>query len=390
MSWKLVPLRNVASIQRQIVDAKDIASGTKYLGLEHIESGGAILGSRIVDSGDLSSSKFKFSDSHVLYGKLRPYLAKIASPDFHGICSTDILPIKPDASLDKRYLVHFLRQPSMIDFANSRSIGANLPRISPNAIEEFQIPLPPLPEQKRIAAILDQADALRRKRQQAIERLNHLGQAIFYEMFGEFLHAASRKKTTRRLIELADISSGVTKGRKLGVEPTRELPYMAVVNVQDKFLALENVKTIEATESEIKRYLLKKGDLLLTEGGDPDKLGRGVLWNDELAECIHQNHIFRVRVTSSELNPVFLSWLVASPSGKDYFLRSSKQTTGIASINKTQLGEFPVALPSKTDQKVFAERLTQIKSQTELASIGHLKIDALFQSLQSRAFSGAL
>ena len=91
------------------------------------------------------------------------------------------------------------------------------------------------------------------------------------------------------LAELADIGSGITKGRKLNGQATREVRYLAVANVQDRRLDLSYVKTIEATENEISRYRLQKGDLLLTEGGDPDKLGRGTLWASEIVEAIHQN-----------------------------------------------------------------------------------------------------
>ena len=112
---------------------------------------------------------------------------------------------------------------------------------------------------------------------------------------------------------------------------------MAVLNVQDKKLNLEQIKTILATEDEIEKYKLKNNDLLLTEGGDPDKLGRGTIWRGEIEECIHQNHIFRVRAKDQNLNMEFISWLVSSEYGKKYFLKCAKQTTGIATINKNQL-----------------------------------------------------
>ena len=96
--------------------------------------------------------------------------------------------------------------------------------------------------------------------------------------------------------EVADIVSGLTKGRRLSDAATREVPYLAVVNVQDRRLVLDPLKRICATEREIDRYRLVRNDLLLTEGGDPDKLGRGTVWRGELDECIHQNHIFRVRL----------------------------------------------------------------------------------------------
>jgi type I restriction enzyme, S subunit len=171
-------------------------------------------------------------------------------------------------------------------------------RVPKMFLEQLEIPLPPLGEQKRIAAILDQADELRRLRQRAIDRLNELGWAIFYSMFGDPATNSMGWDDKRRLGEVSDIVSGVTKGRKLNGKPTREVPYLAVVNVQDRELRLDPLKTIKATEDEINRYFLQKDDLLLTEGGDPDKLGRGTLWNNEIAECIHQNHIFRVRLSS--------------------------------------------------------------------------------------------
>ncbi|MFN9427438.1 MAG: restriction endonuclease subunit S, partial [Cyanobacteriota bacterium] len=90
---------------------------------------------------------------------------------------------------------------------------------------------------------------------------------------------------------------------------------MAVANVQDGKLSLDNVKTINATPEEIKRYRLLPGDLLLTEGGDPDKLGRGAIWNGEIDVCIHQNHIFRARKASNHIDMRYLSRLVSSPYG---------------------------------------------------------------------------
>jgi len=173
-------------------------------------------------------------------------------------------------------------------------------------------------------------------------------------------------------------------------EVVREVPYLAVSNVQDKFLDLTVVKTIEASEPEIQRYRLKKNDLLLTEGGDPDKLGRGTLWADELAESIHQNHIFRVRVTSDATRPFFLIWLLGSPYGKAYFLRSAKQTTGIASINKGQLSDFPVILPSIDLQKEFELRANRVERALAISKDAAKAVDGLFFSLQDRAFAGGL
>ncbi len=140
---KTVALSDVAVIEREIIDSTAIKTGTLYVGLENIESGGRFVGVRPVDAGELASSKFAFTPQHLLYGKLRPYLAKIARPDFEGICSTDILPVLPGPDLDRSYLAWLLLAPEMVALANSRATGANLPRLSPTALAELRIPLPP-------------------------------------------------------------------------------------------------------------------------------------------------------------------------------------------------------------------------------------------------------
>lgn len=184
-AWETVELQQVARIDRSSLRPEQIESGTAFLGLEHIEQGGDIIGSQAVQNGEIKSSKFRFSPDHLLYGKLRPYLAKIAAPDFEGICSTDIIPLLPGPEIDKRYLLHFLRQRKMIDHATSRSSGANLPRLSPKELAKFKVPLPEMGKQKRIAAILDAADALRAKRHETLAQLDTLLQSAFLEAFGD-------------------------------------------------------------------------------------------------------------------------------------------------------------------------------------------------------------
>src|ERR1700730_15529746 len=104
MNWVTVKLAEIETIERDQINPATLEGGVAYLGLEDIEAGGRIIQARQVERGDLASSKFRFSREHILYGKLRPYLAKISLPDFEGICSTDILPLRPRSTVDRRYL----------------------------------------------------------------------------------------------------------------------------------------------------------------------------------------------------------------------------------------------------------------------------------------------
>lgn len=297
--------------------------------------------------------------------------------------------ITPDSKrLDLVFLRHYLDAsvPELI----KQSRGVAQVNINLSILKSHPIPLPPLDEQRRIAAMLDKAEELHAKRRAAIAFLDQLPQAIFLEMFGDPTANPNGWPKTAQLADVSELVSGITKGRKVNGRAVREIPYLAVVNVQDRHLNLSAVKTIEATEDEIQRYRLRSGDLLLTEGGDPDKLGRGSLWNGELPEAIHQNHIFRVRVTSPALTPLYLSWLIGSSYGKAYFLRQAKQTTGIATINMGQLKAFPLLLPPLALQHQFAARVDAIHRAKVAHQAALAELDDLFASLQNRAFAGGL
>lgn len=156
---------------------------------------------------------------------------------------------------------------------------------------------------------------------------------------------------TVRLEKLAEIQTGISKSASRKLTDPIEVPYLRVANVQDGHLDLSVIKHISIERKNLERYTLKTGDVLLTEGGDFDKLGRGTVWNNEIESCVHQNHVFSVRTDASVLLPEFLSILTASSYGKRYFISCSKQSTNLASINSTQLKQFPVLLPSLDVQK---------------------------------------
>jgi type I restriction enzyme S subunit len=298
--------------------------------------------------------------------------------------------LRPRKEVNATYFFHYFKTPEYRKIISSLAAGANINNLRNGDLDDLQIPLPPLDEQKRIAAILDAADALRAKRRQSIAQLDALLQSTFLDLFGDPVTNPMGWDDSTLLSNMAEIVSGVTKGRKLNGKNAREIPYLAVANVQDKHLKLDAVKSIEATDEEIEKYRLLKNDLLLTEGGDPDKLGRGSLWNDGLPVCIHQNHIFRVRIISTNIIPIYLNWLIGSQRGKKYFLRSAKQTTGIASINMTQLKAFPMLTPPLPLQQKFAAIVESIERQKTTQRAHLAELDALFAALQHRAFRGEL
>ena len=194
--------------------------------------------------------------------------------------------------------------------------------------------------------------------------------------------------------QIGGLKGGVTKGqRHKEGQPLVEVPYLRVANVQRGYLDLSVIKTIPVPQGTVDELRLVKGDILFNEGGDRDKLGRGWIWNDEKDDCIHQNHVFRVRLLKEGGRPELISWW-GNSFGKDYFQRTGKQTTNLASINLSVLTGFPVPVPPIAEQhRIVAEveRRLSVIQHTETAVDASLqRAERLRQSILKRAFSGEL
>jgi len=193
---------------------------------------------------------------------------------------------------------------------------------------------------------------------------------------------------------LAELKGGITKGQtRKPTDSLRAVPYLRVANVQRARLDLSVIKTILATEAEIDELRLQTGDVLFNEGGDRDKLGRGWVWNGELPECIHQNHVFRARILSADLHPKFMSWY-GNTAGQQYFFEQGKQTTNLASINLTKLRRLPLPIPPLVEQMRIVqhtERLLSLADEAELLVKGNtVRCARLRQAILKWAFDGKL
>ena len=381
---RTVPLGEVATIERSGVDPSTLPPSTAYLGLEHIERGGRIIGRSSVAEAELASTKFRFSADHLLFGKLRPNLGKISRPDFEGVCSTDILPIRPGRDLDKDYLAHFLSQPSMVGFAASRTSGANLPRLSPTVLTTFPIPLPPLPEQRRIAAILDHADALRAKRRQVLAHLDALTQSIFHDMFGsfewlgEFGSVIASGPTNGLYRPSSDYGSGAPILRIDGFRPGATLSGSV------------GWKRLRVDESELRRYALAPGDLVINRVNALSHLGKSALVATLTEPSVFESNMMRVRVDPGRARPEFvLAWL-QTPRARHQILRKAKKAINQASINQTDVRSLLIPLPPIELQRSFSVRVDRAHAQREVVETSISADDELFASLQSRAFRGEL
>jgi type I restriction enzyme S subunit len=188
---------------------------------------------------------------------------------------------------------------------------------------------------------------------------------------------------------IADIKGGITKGQRRREEAMlRLIPYLRVANVQRGFLDLQEVKLIAATENEIETLRLEAGDILFNEGGDRDKLGRGWVWRGEIAECIHQNHVFRGRLYSTEVEPKLISWY-GNSFGQQYFIDQGKQTTNLASINLTKLAAFPIPLPPANEQRRIVAAIEEQFTRLDAAVAGLRRVRANLKRYRAAVLKAA-
>jgi type I restriction enzyme, S subunit len=296
------------------------------------------------------------------------------------------------------FLHALLGFPSVREALTNVTGGSHMRNISQTSLRELLLEVPPFTEQRKIASILSSVDEAIEATQAVIDQLQVVKKATMAELLTRGLPGKhTRFKPSGigmipeewevlPLSELAFVQTGIAKGK--AVEKGVELPYLRVANVQDGQVDLSEMKTILVEQRSVERYSLKSGDVLFTEGGDADKLGRGCVWRGQIDPCLHQNHVFAVRPDGARLQPEYLAYLAASPGGKAYFLDSAKQTTNLASINSTQLKAFPVPLASLEEQAQIVRMLAEVEGRTASEAACATQLRALKAALMSVLLTG--
>ena len=393
MKWSTGALDSIAILDRQSIHPSEVEAATPYLGLEHIDGDGGIDCIQTVGSASLKSNKFQFSDRHVLFGKLRPYLRKIVRPEFSGVCSTDIIPILPKEGVSRDYLFYFLRTPGTVNLATSRCSGANLPRLGPKQLASFQIPLPPFEEQKRIAEILDAADALRAKRREAIAQLDTLLQSTFLDMFGDPVVNPMGWHVARLEDYFSKTRAGTCCGPFGSALKKHEyvedgIPVWGIDNVKpNEFIQERSLFITPAKFARLRRYSVDPGDILISRAGT---VGRMCVALPTVEQSIIGSNLIRLTLNPGAMLPVYFTCLYTFCGERLPGLRTSGDNKSYSFLNTTRLKSLVVPLPPLNLQHRFAAIVQSVEQQWA-SQRGHLaELDTLFASLQARAFRGDL
>lgn len=285
-----------------------------------------------------------------------------------------------DSKENKRYLMYYLRAAAYKDVFMSLSTGIRVRScdLRWNKLSVFPFLIPDINEQDSIVTYIDnlvkRVDDIIRKAKASVEEYKSWKASIIFEAVTKGINPDVEMKDSgvewigevpsswhiTKIRNFVSIRSGITLGKQYP-EGTQLIPrpYLRVANVKAEYLDLTDVATIMVTKEEAEKYALSPGELLMTEGGDRDKLGRGTIWNGEIPECLHQNHVFAVRVNEKYMLTEYLSYLTASPVGRVYFDITAKKTTNLASTNSTTILQFTVPVPSLEEQQKIVEMLNQ-------------------------------
>ena len=294
--------------------------------------------------------------------------------------------LRPNTELvDPRYFANYFQTQQYRQIISNLAAGANINNLKNEHLDDLEIPLPPLTEQRRIASILDQADELRQKRQQAIEKLDQLLQATFIDMFGD---PVSNPKgwDLRSVGEISESKLGKMLDKKKQSSEIDQYKYLRNANVQWFRFDLSDVFEMEFNEKDRKNCELKFGDVLVCEGGEP---GRAAIWKNDLENCFFQKALHRVRLDMTQILPeyfVWLFWFYSKNGGFDDHITVAT----IAHLTGVKMKAMQIPIPPLSLQEDFQQKVNEIEVlKTTLENSSKL-FESLFSSLQNQVFNGTL
>jgi type I restriction enzyme S subunit len=299
--------------------------------------------------------------------------------------------LDPDR-LDPVFLDWLCRTASFVELCQRASEGTtNRVRLQEERFLALEIPLPPLPEQRRIVACIEELAAqiheARSLRQQAAGEAEALASSRANGLF--------RDCRERQPIEtIAEVRGGIQKGphRAPGANPVR---YLTVAHVHRNKILTGSPRFFEVSSAELERWRLLAGDVLIIEGnGSADQIGRTALFRGEIANCVHQNHVIRIRPDQGRLSPEFLNSFLNSPAGQEAVQAQSRTSSGLRSLSVGRIKGIPVPVPPFSEQRRIVAELDALQAQVDalkrLQAETAAELDALLPAILDRAFKGEL
>jgi len=353
------------------------------------ENGGVVAEDRRL-LADLDNGYTYFEKGDVLLAKITPcfengkaaHLGSLSHP--FGFGSTEFHVLRAGPHLDSRYLYHAVRSPHFLRSGASRMTGsAGQQRVPAAFVARYQIPLPPLPAQRRIAERLDKADAIRRKRQESLRLLDEFLRSTFLEMFGDPVRNERGWETSQMGDVIAETQYGTSA---LANTHGHGLPVLRMNNITPAgAIDLTAIKWCEIEARDFDKYTVRRGDLLFNRTNSPELVGKTAVWDrDEL--YAFAGYLVRVRFDQLRVLPEYVSGYLNSAYGKHMLFEKAKPSINMSNISPTELKRLPIPIPPVATQLRYVKVLETVKLATRRMQNAIPVSDSLFGALAHRAF----
>jgi type I restriction enzyme S subunit len=416
--WEWSTVNEIAHFIRGVSYKKGDASETPKKGFLPILRATNIQGDRLITNEDLVfvPEKYVKPEQFLKVGDVvvcmssgsKHLVGKTAQleRDWRGSFGTFCGGLRFKTNVNSKFGAYYFQSPYYREFIRKKSSGININNLRFADFESLEIPLAPLPEQERIVSRIEELFSDLEAGVAALERVRvglrrykasmlkaAVGGKLVNGNLGSEEGELPKGWQGTTVGEIGSITGGITKNSKRNALP-KKLPYLRVANVYANELALDDVAEIGVQESEIKRALLQKGDLLVVEGnGSVDQIGRVAIWNGSISPCLHQNHIIKVRFDPPEIAEFVLYWLL-SKDGRDQITRVASSTSGLYTLSLSKVSSLPVPLPPLDEQRrIVAEverRLSVVGEVESAVEAGLVRAGRLRQSVLRSAFEGQL
>ena len=383
MSAPRVPLGELCEMDRQGIQPDDPLTGElPFVGVENVVSGTGILNfdtdSRV---GGQKSNTFRFDRRHILYGKLRPYLNKVAVPGFAGRCSTELVPLLPRNGVDRDFLAHLLRRKETVKYVMASVTGSRMPRTDMKALMSLTVPVPLLDEQRCIAGILNRAVRIERLHARIADHLQEFIPALFIKMFGDPIENPMGWGIEPLGTYCVLTQYGTSKKAN---DRTEGVPVLRMGNVTyTGYLNCTDLKYIELTATDTEKYALHAGDILFNRTNSKDLVGKTGIWDGRF-EAVAASYFIRLQINETALCPVYVWAFMNSSAMKRRLFRIARGAIGQANINAKELKSLPLPVPPLKRQRQYAEIVETARDITTIAEAASKTASTLTASLMAR------
>ena len=401
--WEVRCLLNTVRIANGQVDPKTEPYRSMILvAPDHIEGGtGKLLEKRTAAEQQAISGKYVFQAGDIVYSKIRPYLRKATLAEFDGLCSADMYPLKPASDISAGFILAILLGHRFTKYAESVSVRSGMPKINRAELANFEVAVPPFPEQREIAGALRDADGLLSGLDRLIDKKRDLKQAAMQQLLtGQTrlpgFHGESGIKLGYKRTEVGVIPEdweASTVGREFEVKLGKMLdaeknvgipkPYLGNKAVQWNRIDINGLPTVRLTRTDIERFRLRKGDVLVCEGGE---IGRAALWDAPIEECYYQKALHRLRPIRGFDSRLMVSLLrLWADRG---LLANYVTQTSIAHLPREKFMQVPMPVPPLPEQTAIAVVLSDMDAELAALERRREKTRSLKQAMMQELLTG--